>query len=99
MRAIAQLVLFFVLSGVASAQTAEKCPPTARAGDFLACYNNNKTEPPTTQQRRATSGATPAVNKPTASRNPTERRAQVDDLLDEENKQLDTRVNTLCRGC
>jgi hypothetical protein len=99
MRAIALLVLLCVLSGVASAQTAEQCPPTPRAGDFLACYNNSRTEPLSTQQGRATSGATTALNKPAASKTPTERRAQVDDLLDEENKQLDARVNTLCRGC
>ena len=39
MRVIAPLFLLCTLSGVASAQTTEQCPPTPRAGDLLNCYN------------------------------------------------------------
>jgi hypothetical protein len=39
MRLVALLILLYPFSAIASAQTAEKCPPSGRAGDLLNCYN------------------------------------------------------------
>jgi hypothetical protein len=109
MRAIAPLVLLCAISGVARAQTAEQCPPTPRAGDFLGCYN--RTVPPDTLSKHLMSRALPSPDKPgvseapiavdkrAASKSPTDKKADYVDVLAEENKKLDSKLKTLCRGC
>jgi hypothetical protein len=109
MRIIAILILLCTFSKVASAQTTEQCPPTPRAGDLLACYN--RTAPPPALGKRATSKVTTALDKhaaskaptaldkPAASKTPADQRAQYVDVLTDENKKLDTKLKTLCRGC
>jgi hypothetical protein len=97
MRIITILILLCTFSKVASAQTTEQCPPTPRAGDLLACYN--RTAPPPALGKRATSKVTTALDKPAASKTPTDQRAQYVDVLTDENKKLDTKLKTLCRGC
>ena len=76
---------------------APECQPTSGAGDLLACYN--RTELPHALGKRATAKVTTALDKPAVSKNLTEHRAQVDDILDDENKKLDAKVKSLCRGC
>jgi hypothetical protein len=108
MRAFALLVLLCTMSGVASAQTAEQCPPTPRAGDLVNCYNG--TAPPHTLSKPKTSRASTAIDKPApikgpvaveepASKTPTDERKPYVDMLAVENKKLDTKLKTLCRGC
>ena len=106
LRAIALSVLLCTLSGVATAQTAEQCPPTPRAGELLNCYNG--TAPPHTLGKPKTSKATTATDRPAAIRGPidkpapktpTDERAPYVDMLDVENKKLDAKLKTLCRGC
>lgn len=109
MRAIAPLVLLCAISGVARAQTAEQCPPTLRAGDFLGCYNRTASpdtlsKPPISKalpspDKPAVSEAPIAVDKRAASKNPTDKKADYVDVLAEENKKLDSKLKTLCRGC
>jgi hypothetical protein len=91
------LTLLCVSSTVASAQTAEQCPSTPRAGDLLGCYNRDA--PPPALSKRATSRVTTAQDKPAVSKTPTDPRAQADDMLFVENKKLDAKVKSLCRGC
>ena len=109
MRAIAPLVLLCAISVVARAQTAEQCPPTPRAGDLLGCYN--RTVPSDTLSKHPMSKALPSPDKPriseapivvderAASRSPTDKKADYVDVLAEENKKLDSKLKTLCRGC
>ena len=109
MRATALVILLCVSSEVASAQTAEQCQPTQRAGDLLACYNG--TAPPhmvgkpktpkasTVSDKPAVSEAPIAVDKPAASKTPTDQKAQYVDILAVENSKLDAKLKTLCRGC
>jgi len=109
MRAIALLVVLCAISGVASAQTASECPPTPRAGDLLGCYN--RTGPPGTTAKPRMLNALPSPDKPVvseapiaagspaASRNPADKTADYVDVLAEENKKLDSKLKTLCRGC
>jgi hypothetical protein len=96
MKAIAVLAFLYAFSDMAFAQVPE-CQPTPGAGDLLACYN--RTELPPVPGKRATSKVTTALNKPAVSKTPTDHRARVDDILDDENKKLDAKVKTLCRGC
>lgn len=96
MKKIAVFALLCAISGSASAQALE-CQPTPRAGDLLACYNRTAT--PLARHKRATSKITTTPEKSTVSMTPTDQRAQADDLLDDENKKLDTKLKTLCRGC
>jgi hypothetical protein len=70
MRIIAVLLLLGTLPGVASAQTAEQCPPTPRVGDFLACYNG--TARPHRLGKPAMSKAPTAQEKPAVSKEPPE---------------------------
>jgi len=106
MRVIAPLFLLCTLSGVASAQTTEQCPPTPRAGDLLNCYNG--IAPARVLRKPATSKASTATDKPAAikgsvdapaSKTPTDERAPYVDMLAVENKKLDAKLKTLCRGC
>ena len=108
MRVIVPLFLLCTLSGVASAQTAEQCPPTQRAGDLLNCYNG--TAPAHVLRKPATSNPSTAPDKPAAikspisvdapaSKIPTDERAPYVDMLAVENKKLDAKLKTLCRGC
>jgi hypothetical protein len=108
MRAIALLVLLCSFSNVANAQTAEQCPPTARAGDFLNCYNG--TAPPSTLGKSKRPKASTATDNPAAIESPiaedkpaskasTDGRTPYVDMLAVENKQLDAKLKTLCRGC
>jgi hypothetical protein len=94
MKTIVLLLLFCAFSDMAFAQAPE-CPPTPRAGDLLACYNRTPPE----LGKRATSKVTTALDKPAVSKTPTDPRAQADDMLFVENKKLDAKVKTLCRGC
>lgn len=111
MRIIALLVLCS-LSGIAhaqTAQTAEQCPPTPRAGDFLGCYNG--TAAPPTAVKPRTSIALTATERPIISKdsiaaseraesnNPADQKAKYVDILAIENKKLDAKLKTLCRGC
>jgi hypothetical protein len=106
MRAIVLSVLLCALSGAATAQTAEQCPPTPRAGEFLNCYNG--TAPPHILGKPKTPKTTSATEEPAAirdpidqpaSKTPTDGRAPYVDMLDVENKKLDAKLKTLCRGC
>lgn len=108
MRSITLLVLLCTTSGVASAQTAEQCPPTLRAGDLLNCYNG--TEPPHTLGRSKASKASTATDRPEAinvpiavdkvgSKTLTNEKTPYVDMLAVENKKLDAKLKTLCRGC
>jgi hypothetical protein len=108
MRAIALLVLLCSFSNVANAQTAEQCPPTARAGDFLNCYNG--TAPPPTLGKSKRSKASTSTDNPAAIKSPiaedkpvskaaTDGRAPYVDMLAVENKKLDAKLKTLCHGC
>ena len=81
MRAIAPLFLLCTLPGFANAQTVDQCPPTARAGDVLNCYNG--TAPPHTLSKSKKSKPAVTANQPAAI----------------ENKKLDAKLKTLCRGC
>jgi hypothetical protein len=108
MRGIALLVLLCSFSDVANAQTAEQCPPTARAGDFLNCYNG--TAPPPNLGKSKRSNAPTATDNPAAIKGPIAddkpaSKAAADgrephvDMLAVENKKLDAKLKTLCRGC
>ena len=108
MRAIALLGFFCTLSGVASAQTAEQCPPTPRASDLLNCYNGTASPPTLGKSKR--SKASTATDNPAAIKGPitedkpaskaaTDGRAPYVDMLAIENKKLDAKLKTLCRGC
>jgi hypothetical protein len=96
MKKLAVFALLCAISDPAFAQMQE-CPPTPRAGDLLNCYN--RTAPPPAPHKRATPKMTTTLENPAASKSQTNQRAQVDDLLDDENRKLDTKLNTLCRGC
>ena len=107
MRIAALLFLLCTLSGVASAQTAQSCPPTPRAGDLLNCYNGTP-PPPHTLSKPKISKTTTATDEPAAIRGPvdkpapktpTDERAPYVDMLAVENKNLDAKLKTLCRGC
>jgi len=106
MRAIALLALLCALSWVANAQTAQQCPPTPRAGDLLNCYNG--TTPLHTLGKPKTSKTASVTDEPAAIRGPvdkpapktpTDEKAQYVDMLTVENKKLDAKLKTLCRGC
>jgi hypothetical protein len=108
MRAIALVILLCMSSEVVSAQTSEQCQPTQRAGELLACYN--RTAPPPTLHKPATSKASTALekpaskapialDKPAASKTPTDQKEQYVDVLAVENSKLDARLKTICRGC
>jgi hypothetical protein len=108
MRAIALLILLCSFSDAANAQTREQCPPAARAGDFLNCYNG--TAPPPNLGKSKRSNAATATNQPAAiksliaddkpaSKAATDGRAPYVDMLAVENKKLDAKLKTLCRGC
>jgi hypothetical protein len=108
MRAITLLVLLCTLSGVANAQTAEQCPPTLRAIDLLNCYNGPA--PPHTLGKSKSPKASTATEKPeainvpiavdkSASKTPTDEKTPYVDMLAVENKKLDAKLKTLCRGC
>jgi hypothetical protein len=96
MKIIAALALFCAFSGMAFAESLE-CSPTPGAGDLLACYN--RTAPPPKLRKRATSKVPTAQDKPATFNIPAESRSQADDMLIHENKKLDAKVKTLCRGC
>jgi hypothetical protein len=96
MKTIAAVALFCSFSGMAFAESLE-CSPTLGAGDLLACYN--RTAPPPKLRKRATSKVPTAQDKPTTFDIPAESRSQADDMLIHENKKLDAKVKTLCRGC
>ena len=93
MKIIAVLTIFYAFSDLALAQT--PCHPTPGAGDLLACYNRTEQAP----RKRATSRAANALDKSAASKTLTDRRAPVDDILNDENKKLDAKLKSLCRGC
>jgi hypothetical protein len=109
MRATVLVILLCMSSEVVSAQTTEQCRPTQRAGDLLACYN--RTAPPhtiskpktskasTSPNKPAVSEAPIAVDKPVASKNATDQRAQYIDVLKAENSKIDAKMKTICRGC
>jgi hypothetical protein len=92
MKTIAVLALFCAFSDLAFAQAPE-CKYIPKASDRLACYD--RAAPPT------------AVAKPTASQTPTPAakpagatdQGQAVDMLADENKKLDTKLKSLCRGC
>jgi hypothetical protein len=96
MKKVAVFALLCAISDPAFAQVQE-CQSTQGAGDLLACYN--RTAPLPAPQKRATPKITTKLEKPALSKTQTNQRAQVDDLLDDENRKLDAKVNTLCRGC
>lgn len=97
MRIIAILILLCTFFNVAIAQTAEQCPPTPGAGDLVGCYDG--TTPSPAPGKRATSRVTTAQDKPAVSKTPTDPRTQADDMLSVENKKMDAKVKSLCRGC
>jgi hypothetical protein len=96
MKTIAVVVFLCATSDLAFAQAPE-CQPTPRAGDLLACYNRTARTP--SPDRRATSKVRAVLAKTPVSETPA--KAQVDDdvVLADENKKLDTKVKSLCRGC
>jgi hypothetical protein len=108
MRLVVLLILLYLFSGIAGAQTAEKCPPSGRAGDLLNCYNG--VAPPSSPSKPRRSKAsiaidhTATIKEPIADDKPmsktaTDERAPYVDMLDVENKKLDAKLKTLCRGC
>ena len=108
MRVVALLILLCPFSGAASAQTTERCPPTARAGDFIGCYNGIAPQSALGKTKRTTASTatvnTAAIKDPIAEDKPaskaaTDGRAPHVDMLAVENKKLDTKLKTLCRGC
>jgi len=108
-RIIALLCLLGTLPDAAIAQTAEQCQSMRGAGDLLACYNGTaphtlgrprpKTTKASTPDKPAVSEAPIAVDKPVASKTPTDQRAKYIDVLDGENSKLDAKMKTICRGC
>lgn len=88
MKMIALLGFLCLISAQALA-----CRPTPKAGDLLDCYNGiaRMTSSGGHVKPKALS-VQPKTPVPRAS-------AQIDDLLDYENKKLDTSVRSLCRGC
>jgi hypothetical protein len=96
MKTIAALAWFCAFSGMAFAESLE-CPPSPGAGDLLACYN--RTAPPPKLRKRATSNVPAAEDKHAIFNIPADSRSQADDMLIHENKKLDAKVKTLCRGC
>lgn len=106
MRAVTLIVLLCTLSSIASAQTAKQCPPTARAGDLLNCYNwvapshtvgkPKPSDAQTAADKAKSTSALFAVDKPSKAR--TEKTPYVD-MFVIENKKLDAKLKTLCRGC
>ena len=108
MRVIALLFLLSSFSGVASAQTAEQCPPTARAGDVLNCYNGVVLPHPVGKPKTAKALTAPdkaaAIKGPVGVGEPAveitaDKKAPYVDMLALENKKLDAKLKTLCRGC
>jgi len=96
MKAIAALALFCAFSDMAFAVSPE-CPPSPGAGDLLACYN--RTAPPPKLPKRATSKVPTAQDQHAIFNIPADSRSLADDILIHENKKLDAKVKTLCRGC
>jgi hypothetical protein len=104
MRIVALLILLCAYPGIASAQTAEKCPPSGRAGDLLNCYNGIAPPPAVGRPKRSkdltASTNTAAVKDPVAGNKPASNgQAPYVDMLDVENKKLGARMKTLCHGC
>ena len=109
MRIIAVLLLLGTLPGVASAQTAEQCPPTPRVGDFLACYNGTArphrlgepamSKAPTAREKPAVSKEPPETDNLAASKTSADEKPEYVDLLAEENKKLAAKLKVICRGC
>jgi len=108
MRIIALLCLLGTLTDVAIAQTAERCQSVRRASDLLACYNGTapphrlgklKTSKASTPNKPAVSEAPIAVDKPAASKTPTDQKEKYVDVLAVENSKLEAKMKTICRGC
>jgi hypothetical protein len=107
MRAIALLVVLSSFSGIASAQTAAQCPSTARAGDILNCYNGIVPPRPVAKPKTSKASTAPdkaAIKGSVAAEEPAvkitaDKRAPYVDMLALENKKLDAKLKTLCRGC
>ena len=106
---IALLCLLGTLADVATAQTAEQCQSTRRAGDLLACYNGTAPPHPPGKSKTSKASSAPhksvlteapiAVEKPAASKTPTDQKAQYVDELVAENSKLDAKMKTICRRC
>lgn len=96
MKTIAVLAFFYAFSDIAFAQAPE-CEPTPGAGDLLACYN--RTELPPAPGKHATPKVITTSDKSEVSKPLTGQRTRVEDILEDENKKLDTKVKSLCRGC
>ena len=96
MKTIALLAFLCGASDIASAQ-ALGCQPTAKAGDLLDCYNG--TARPPSPSKRAIPKALAVEAKTPVPEAPAKARADDDDVLVYENKKLDTKVKSLCRGC
>src|SRR5258708_843675 len=97
MRAIVLVILLCMSSEVASAQTTEQCQPTQSSGDLLACYNRTAPPPHTlskpaskasTARDRSAAKAPIALDKPAASKIPTDQKDQYVDVLEVENSRL-----------
>jgi hypothetical protein len=104
MRTGVLLIVLGLLPATASAQTAEQCPPTIRAGDLLDCYNGTPRAPAPVRPARSnaqTSRVTPAArtDHPAASKTVADEKAKYVDMLAEENKRLDARLKVICHGC
>ena len=91
------LIVGLALASQGAVAQSSSCQSIANRMDRLACYD--KASPPytaTTPKKADT-----ARKKNEKSANPTEQRepAQVVDMLAAENKKLDARLKTICRGC
>jgi len=109
MRVTVMIFLLFIIPDSVSAQTADQCRQMQRAGDLLDCYNGTErphapgkpktSKASTAPHNAAVSEAPIAVDKPAASKTPTDQRAKYIDVLDAENSKIDAKMKTICRGC
>ena len=89
MKFVSLLVGLCMVSNAAIAQTST-CQSILKASQRLACYD--RLTPPTAEPKKATG------TKSTSAKSAPERAAIVDRLA-VENKKLDARLKTICRGC
>ncbi len=94
MKTIALLAFLCGASNIALAQVLA-CQPTPKAGDLLDCYNGIA-RPPSPRKR-----AIPEVQavQPKNPKSLAKPQVDDDDVLVYENRKLDNKVKSLCRGC
>jgi hypothetical protein len=96
MKTIALLAFLCGASDIAFAQ-ALGCQPTPKAGGLFDCYNGIARTP--SPSKRAIPKVLAVQAKTPVPEAPAKALADDDDVLIYENKKLDTKVKSLCRGC